>query len=190
MTSQIKKTRCGWANHPLELQYHDEEWGRPVHDDRELFERLMLECMQAGLSWLTILKKREAMRAAFDSFDPQKIAGYKEDKINSLLQNPGIIRNRLKVQAAVANAHAYFRVKEQYGTLDAFLWRYVDGQPIMGNRQKLSDVPASTPLAEQISKDMKKLGFKFVGPTIIYAFMQSIGMVNDHVLDCFTWENS
>ncbi len=179
------KTRCGWASHPLEIEYHDKEWGRPLHDDRALFELLILEGMQAGLSWLTVLKKRDAFRQALDGFDPSKIANYGDRKIEELLQNPDIIRNRLKVRAAVTNARAYLRVVEEYGSFDRFIWRYVDGGPIVNHWRSMRDIPAKTALSDTISKDMKKLGFQFVGSTIIYAFMQSTGMVEDHVEECF-----
>lgn len=180
------KTRCPWAGElPIYVAYHDSEWGRPVHDDQKLFEMLVLEGMQAGLSWITVLKKREALREAFDGFDPRKVALYTDDKLRRLLADEGIIRNRLKIAAAVTNAQAFLKVQQAYGSFDAFLWRYVDGAPIVGRWQRLEDVPASTPLSERISRDLKKLGFKFVGPTAVYAFLQSTGVVNDHLADCF-----
>lgn len=186
-----KKVRCPWAGDAqIYIDYHDNEWGRPVHDDRKLFEMLILEGAQAGLSWITVLKKREAYRLAFDNFDPAKIAEYDDAKVEELMANPGIIRNRLKIQAAIANANAFLEVVKVYGGFDKFIWAYVDNQPIAGHRKTLADVPASTPLSDQISKDLKKLGFKFVGSTIIYAFMQAIGMVNDHLTDCFACENN
>jgi len=184
-----EKIRCPWPGElPIYIDYHDKEWGRPVHDDRKLFEMLILEGAQAGLTWITVLKKREAYRAAFDNFDPEKIASYDESKIEELMQNEGIIRNRLKINAAVTNAKAFLRVVEEYGSFDKFIWRYVDHKPITGSPEKLEDVPATTALSDKISKDLKKLGFKFVGSTIIYAYMQATGMVNDHLTECFVYE--
>lgn len=178
--------RCDWANRSaLETSYHDKEWGRPEFDDRRLFAMLLLEGQQAGLSWTTILKKRENFYKAYDNFDPSLLIHYDHNKIEELLQNPGIIRNRLKIRAVITNAQAYFKVVEQYGTFHDFLWRYVDYKPIQNHRETLADIPARTPLSDTISKDMQKLGFKFVGSTIIYAYMQSIGMVNDHLTSCF-----
>lgn len=182
-------TRCAWAgDDPLYRAYHDEEWGQPVHDERELFELLVLEGAQAGLSWITILRKRENYRAAFDHFDPVKVAGYDEAKIEELLGDAGIIRNRLKVNAAVSNAQAFLKVQEEFGGFDAYIWRFVRQQPVVNAWETLAEIPASTPLSEKISKDLKKRGFKFVGPTIVYAYMQSIGMVNDHVTSCFRYK--
>ena len=184
-----KKTRCSWAGElPIYIDYHDNEWGRPVHDDNKLFEMLILEGMQAGLSWITVLKKREAFRDAFDGFIPGKVALYGEAKIQKLLTNEGIIRNRLKINAAVTNARAFLNVQKKYGSFDKFIWAYVDDTPIQNRPKKVEDLPATTPLSDQISKDLKKLGFKFVGSTIIYAFMQATGMVNDHVVDCFVYQ--
>ncbi len=181
--------RCEWAgSDPLYIDYHDKEWGRPLHNETRLFEMLILEGMQAGLSWITILKKREAFRAAFDGFDPARVARYGPEKITELLANPGIIRNRLKIAAAVGNAQLFLQVQQQYGSFDAFIWEYVDNAPITNRWNKISDMPASTPLSDKISKDLKKMGFKFVGSTIIYAYMQSIGMVNDHLRTCFVWQ--
>jgi len=183
-----KLTRCDWAAHDiLNQEYHDNEWGKPVHDDRTLFKMLILEGMQAGLSWITILKKRDAFIKAFDDFDPAIISTYGDEKIEELMQNAGIIRNRLKINAAITNARAYFVLCEKYGSLDQFLWSYVDNKPIKNAWETMADVPASTPLAEKISKDLKNLGFKFVGPTIIYAYMQSVGLVNDHMTSCFCY---
>lgn len=183
-----KKMRCSWAGKlPVYIEYHDKEWGRPVHDDNKLFEMLILEGMQAGLSWLTVLKKREAFRGAFDGFDPCKVALYGEAKIQELLANEGIIRNRLKVNAAVANAKAFLKVRETHGSFDRFLWAYVNHVPIKNHWKKIDEIPAATPLSDRVSKDLKKLGFRFVGSTIIYAFMQATGMVNDHVTDCFVY---
>lgn len=181
-------TRCDWpGDDPLYIAYHDEEWGLPVHNENELFELLILEGAQAGLSWITILRKRENYRAAFDNFDPHKVAAYDEAKIAELLDNPGIVRNRLKVNAAVTNAHAYLEVQQEFGGFDAYIWGFVDHRPIVNTWQTLAEIPASTPLSDTISKDLKKRGFKFVGPTIAYAYMQSIGMVNDHVTGCFRY---
>ena len=184
-----EKNRCAWAGDlPIYIDYHDNEWGRPEHDDNKLFEMLILEGMQAGLSWITVLKKREAFREAFDHFDPQKVASYDEAKIQALLENEGIIRNRLKVNAAVTNAKAFLEVQEAYGSFDNFIWAYVKYTPIQNHFENMEDVPATTPLSDQISKDLKKMGFTFVGSTIIYAFMQAIGMVNDHMTDCFMYQ--
>jgi DNA-3-methyladenine glycosylase I len=189
MNDSTPLTRCLWAgDDPLSIAYHDKEWGVPVHDDRELFELLILEGAQAGLSWITILRKRENYRLAFDGFDPQIVAAYDEEKIENLLQNPGIIRNRLKVRSAVQNAVAFLRVQAKFKSFDSYLWGFVDQTPILNAWRKMSEIPASTPLSEAISKDLKKHGFNFVGPTIMYAYMQSIGMVNDHTIDCFRYE--
>lgn len=183
-----EKTRCAWAGElPLSIAYHDREWGRPVREDNKLFEMLILEGMQAGLSWNTVLKKREAFRQAFDGLDPAKVALYDEAKVQQLLQNKDIIRNRLKVRAAVTNAQAFLKVQERCGSFHQFLWAYVDDTPITNHWQKMEEVPPSTPLSDQISRDLKKLGFKFVGSTIVYAYMQSVGMVNDHLTSCFVY---
>ena len=183
-----EKCRCSWpGDMPLYVDYHDNEWGRPTHDDRELFELLVLEGAQAGLSWITILKKREAYREAFDGFDPAKVALYDEAKVEELMQNAGIVRNRLKINAAITNAKLFLDVVEEFGSFDAFLWGYVDGSPIVNRWCSEDEIPASTPLSDRISKDLKKRGFKFVGSTIVYAYMQSIGMVNDHVTGCFVY---
>lgn len=183
MSKELK--RCYWAqHHPLEKAYHDEVWGVPQYDDKELFKMLQLEGMQAGLSWLTILKKFDALCEAFDNFDPEIVRHYNDEKRAELLQNPGIIRNRLKVRAVTTNAEAYFKVVEEFGSLSEYLWRFVDHQPIINHWQHHQEIPASTELSDKISKDMKKRGFKFVGSTIIYAFMQAVGMVNDHLIDC------
>lgn len=177
--------RCDWANkNELEKQYHDTQWGKVVHDDNELFKMLILEGKQAGLSWATILAKMDTLCKAFDDFNPEKLVSYDEEKIEALLLNDGIIKNRLKVNAVVHNAKMYFKLCEKYGSLDAFLWSYVDNNPIINSWERIEDVPASTPLSDNISKQLKKEGFKFVGSTTIYAFMQSIGMVNDHLLSC------
>lgn len=180
--------RCGWATTPLYEQYHDNEWGRPVHDDKKLFEMLILEGMQAGLSWITVLNKREAFREAFDHFDVVKISKYGEDKVEELMQNEKIIRNRLKIKSATTNAKLFLEVQKEYGSFDKFIWSYVDNKPIKNHLTDLSEIPATTELSDKISKDLKKLGFKFVGSTIIYAYIQAIGMVNDHIKDCFLYE--
>jgi DNA-3-methyladenine glycosylase I len=181
-------TRCEWVTaDPLYIAYHDKEWGRPVHDDRRLFEFLILEGVQAGLSWLTVLKKRENYRAAMDHFDPVRVAAYGPRKIENLLKNEGLIRNRLKMNAAVANARAVLEVQAAFGSLDRYLWQFVDGRPWQNRWRSAAAIPASTPTSRTMSRDMKKRGFRFVGPTICYAFMQAIGMVNDHILDCFCY---
>jgi DNA-3-methyladenine glycosylase I len=183
----VELPRCRWADpaNPRYLAYHDEEWGVPCHDETRLFELLNLEGAQAGLSWSTILNKRENYRLAFDGWDAQKIAAYDAAKVAQLLADPGIVRNRLKVAATIANAQAYLRLRDEVGGLDAFLWPYVDGKPILNSRKSIDETPAKTPLSEQISKDLARRGFKFVGATIVYAYMQAIGMVNDHAADCF-----
>ncbi|WP_207940328.1 DNA-3-methyladenine glycosylase I [Enterococcus sp. DIV2402] len=175
--------RCDWATNELEQLYHDYEWGKPLHDEAKLFEMLVLESMQAGLSWSTILKKRESMREAFDSFDYHKIADYQEDKILALLANPGVIRHRKKIEALINNAQAYLKIQEKYGSFDIFIWQFVE-EPIINQWQNTHEVPASTELAKTISKELKQAGFKFLGPTSVYAFMQSVGMVNDHLISC------
>jgi len=182
-------SRCEWAGDlPIYIAYHDEEWGRPVYEDGKLFEMLTLETMQAGLAWITVLKKREAFREAFDGFDPHQMARYDEEKIQALMENEGIIRNRLKIQAAIHNAKIFLELTENGSSFSKLLWDYVDHTPIIGHPEKLEDVPAATALSDRISKDLKKLGFKFVGSTTIYAFMQAVGMVNDHVTGCFVYE--
>ena len=179
-------TRCAWCgSDPIYRTYHDEEWGVPLHDETALFEFLILEGAQAGLSWLTILKKREGYRRAFHNFDVERIARYGEKDVARLLADPGIVRNRLKVAAAITNAQATLKVREEFGGLDAYFWRFVDGCPIQNTWKDISQVPARTPLSDTISKDLQKRGFKFVGSTIIYAHMQATGMVNDHTVDCF-----
>lgn len=184
-----EKIRCSWAGEiPIYVDYHDKEWGRPIHDDGKLFEMLILETMQAGLSWITILKKRESYREAFDKFNPNKIALYNDKKIEELMANSGIIRNRLKINAAINNAKIFLEIKDKHGSFDKMIWSYVDNTPIVGHWEKIEDMPANTPLSDTISKDLKKMGFKFVGSTIIYAFMQSIGMVNDHITECFVYD--
>lgn len=180
--------RCEWAgNDPLYVAYHDREWGIPEHDDRKLFEMLILEGAQAGLSWSTILKKRENYRRAFDNFDPNIVAQYGDEKIAALLSDEGIVRNRLKINAGVQNARAFLQVQDEFGSFDAYIWRFVDGEPLVNASEDLNQIPAQTPESEAMSKDLKKRGFSFVGPTICYAFMQAVGMVNDHVIDCFRY---
>lgn len=181
------KIRCGWCkNDDLYQKYHDEEWGIPVYEDQKLFEFLILETFQAGLSWITILRKRENFKKAFDNFDYKKVATYSEEKIQELLQDTGIIRNQLKIRAAVTNAIRFIEIQKEFGSFSKYIWKFTNGKPIINNPKTLSDVPATTPLSDEISKDLKKRGFKFVGSTVIYAHMQATGMVNDHVEDCWT----
>ena len=178
--------RCAWStSDPLYITYHDREWGVPVHDDRLLFEFLVLEGAQAGLSWITVLRKRENYRQAFDQFDPQKIARYGDEKILELLNNPGIIRNRLKVNAAIGNARAFLAVQQEFGSFDTYVWRFVGDKPIQNAWTEMAQIPAKSAEAEALSKDLLRRGFKFVGPTICYAHLQATGMVNDHTIDCF-----
>ncbi len=179
-----KSSRCPWAEHEPNTAYHDTEWGVPLHDDRALFELLILEGAQAGLSWTTILNKRENYRRAFDNFDAKKIAQYGDKKVAALLADPGIVRNRLKVAAAVGNARAFLAVQQEFGSFDRYLWAFVGGRPIVNRRRTPKDVPARTPESDALSKDLLARGFKFVGSTIIYAFMQATGMVNDHLVSC------
>ena len=180
--------RCPWVGEdPLYIEYHDTEWGLPLHNDLRLFEMLILEGAQAGLSWITILRKRGAYRAAFDGFDPAAVARYGEAKITELLNNPGIVRNQLKIRAAVTNAQAYLAIQGEFGSFDKYIWGFVDGQPVINRWGPGDSLPAETPLSQAISKDLKARGFKFVGPTIMYAHMQSTGMVNDHRTDCFRY---
>lgn len=182
------KIRCEWAGtEPLMMEYHDKEWGVPQHDDQILFEFLILEGMQAGLSWSTILKKRENFRNAFHDFDYIKISKFNEKKIEELLQDKGIIRNRLKIQSAITNAKAFIKVQEEFGSFNDFIWGYVNHKPIHNNWKSLDELPSHTELSDQISKDLKKKGFKFVGSTIIYAFMQAVGLVNDHTNYCYRY---
>lgn len=186
MTSTAKYKRCSWCgNDPQYVDYHDKEWGVPCHDEHQLFTMLVLEGHQAGLSWLTILKKRPAIIAAYDNFDPQKMASWDSKKIAALSNNPAIIRNQLKIRSAQQNATALLALHEKGQTLDQFLWNFVDGQPIVNRFRQQDQIPASTELSTQISRALKKAGFNFVGPTIVYAYMQAIGMVNDHVLSCY-----
>lgn len=187
MAGTDARGRCAWARTPLSIPYHDEEWGVPVHDDRRQFEFLVLEGAQAGLAWETILRKREGYRAAFDGFDPEKVARYTEAKVVRLLADPGIVRNRLKVRSAVTNARAFLRVQEAFGTFDAYIWRFVGGRPIVNRRRALREIPARTRESDALSTDLRARGFTFVGSTIVYAHMQATGMVNDHVLDCVRW---
>ena len=183
------KTRCEWAgSDPLYLDYHDKEWGIPEHNDQKLFEMLILEGAQAGLSWITILRKRENYRKAFDNFDPKKIAAYNKTKIQELLNNEGIVRNKLKVNAAVQNAGGFLEIQKEFSDFDTYIWQFIGGKPRTNSFKQLKDLPAKTPESETMSKDLLKRGFKFVGPTICYAFMQAVGMVNDHVVGCFRYD--
>jgi len=180
--------RCDWSTKdPLYIAYHDNEWGTPLHDEQQLFEFLILETFQAGLSWITVLRKRENFRKAFDNFDYKKVALYDEDKILDLLQDAGIIRNKLKVRAAVSNAQAFMKIQEEFGTFDKYIWGFVDGKAIQNNRKSMKELPPTTEISDKLSKDLKKRGFKFVGSTVVYAHMQATGMVNDHVVDCFRY---
>ena len=189
MTTEIQPTRCVWAgSDPLYQEYHDYEWGVPVHDDRLLFEFLILEGAQAGLSWITILRKREAYRVAFENFDPAVVACFDEQKQAALLADPCIVRNRLMIASAISNARAFLQVQEQFGSFAAYLWRFVDGRPIRNAWRSITEVPASTAVSDALSRDLKQRGFRFVGSTICYAFMQAVGMVNDHTIDCFRWQ--
>jgi DNA-3-methyladenine glycosylase I len=182
----MKRERCGWCGtDPLYVAYHDVEWGVPVRDDGKLFEFLVLEGAQAGLSWSTILRKREGYRVAFDGFDPVKVASYDEDRISQLLADPGIVRNRQKVRSAVSNARAFLAVQQEFGTFSHYIWSFTGGTPIQNSWRTLDQIPSTSPLAEAISRDLKSRGFRFVGPTIVYAHMQATGMVNDHLVTCF-----
>jgi len=181
----VHKRRCPWGKGELERTYHDTEWGVPVHDDRTLFEFLVLEGAQAGLSWSTVLRKREAYRKAFDGFDPAKVAGYDGRRVGRLLRNPDIIRNRSKIESAVGNARAFLEVQREFGSFDSYLWSFVGGKPRINRWRSVKQVPAATPESGALSKDLKARGFKFVGPTICYALMQAVGMVNDHLVTCF-----
>ena len=189
MNLSDNKSRCAWVGtNELAMDYHDHEWGVPPHDDRKLFEFLILEGAQAGLSWLTILKRREGYRQAFAGFDPAMVAAFDERDQSRLLSDEGIIRNRLKVQAAIVNAQQFLRIVKEFGSFDEYQWRFVDGKPVQNSWRLMAELPVATPQAESFSKDLKKRGFKFVGPTIIYAHMQATGMVNDHTTDCFRYE--
>lgn len=184
------KNRCSWCgNDPLYVDYHDEEWGVPVYDDDTFFEFLILETFQAGLSWITVLRKRENFRKAFDNFDYKKIAKYNEVKYESLLEDAGIIRNKLKIKATISNAQMFIEVQKEFGSFSKYIWAFVNEKPIKNNFKNLKEVPATTPLSDKISKDLKKRGFKFVGSTVVYAFMQATGMVNDHIVDCFRYND-
>ena len=182
------QVRCNWASNPLAISYHDKEWGTPVHDDRTLFEFLVLEGAQAGLSWDTILQKRDNYRKAFNNFDPKRVAKYDSKKQNTLLKNPGIVRNRLKIASAIRNAKAFLAVQKEFGSFDPYIWQFVSGKPKMNSWRSGQRVPASTPESDAMSKDLKKRGFNFVGSTICYAFMQAVGMVNDHAVECFRYK--
>ena len=181
------RVRCGWASGELMIRYHDEEWGAPVHDDRTLFEFLVLEGAQAGLSWSTILNKRENYRRAFDRFDPERVATFDRRKVQQLLRDPGIVRNKLKIASTIGNAKAFLRVQEEFGSFDRYIWQFVGGKPLVNKRKSLRQVPARSAESDAMSKDLKRRGFNFVGSTICYAFMQAVGMVNDHVVDCFRY---
>ena len=183
----MPKQRCPWPTDELYCAYHDEEWGVPSHDDRHLFEMLILEGAQAGLSWSTILRKRQSYRKAFHNFDAEKIACYSERDVQRLMADAGIVRNRLKVAAAIQNAKAFLKVREEFGSFDHYMWSFVNGRPILNQRREMKEVPAKTAESDAMSKDLLKRGFKFVGSTICYAYMQAVGMVNDHLLDCFRW---
>ena len=180
--------RCAWvSDNETYIKYHDEEWGVPCHDDRMLFEMLNLEGAQAGLSWITVLMKRDNYRQVFANFEAEKLINFTDEQLNEILLNPGIIRNRLKVYAVRTNAFAYLKIKEKFGTFDQYIWSFVNGEPIVNNRKTIKDVPAKTDLSDKMSKDLKKRGFKFIGSTICYAYMQATGMVNDHAVDCFRY---
>ena len=183
----MSKTRCGWAASEGMIAYHDQDWGVPVHDDRTLFEMLILEGAQAGLSWETILKRRESYRMAFDDFEPDKVARYDADKAAELLQDTGIVRNRQKVASAISNAKAFLETQREFGSFDAYLWRFVGGQPLVNGWTEMGQSPASTPQSDALSKHLRSRGFNFVGTTICYAYMQSVGLVNDHLVDCFRY---
>ena len=182
-----EKIRC-FGDSEIYIDYHDNEWGRSVHDDIRLFEMLILEGAQAGLSWITVLKKREAYREAFDGFDPHKVAAYDAAKVETLMANAGIVRNRLKINSAIINAKLFLQIMEQYGSFDAFIWGYVNNEPIVGHWERFEDMPLTTAVSDKISKDLKKMGFKFVGSTIIYSFMQAVGMANDHLMTCCVFD--
>lgn len=184
----MENRRCPWAGcDPEYVRYHDEEWGVPLHNDRRLFEFLVLEGFQAGLSWRCVLNKRENFRKAFDGFDAKKVARYNAAKVSTLMANAGIIRNRQKIEATISNAHAFLAVQREFGSFDKYIWSFIDGRPVVNCLKSLEEMPAKTPLAENISHDLKARGFRFVGPTIVYAHMQATGMVNDHVVSCFRW---
>ena len=183
-------SRCPWSGSDEQyISYHDDEWGVPSHDDRHLFEMLILEGAQAGLSWSTILKKRAAYRLAFDDFDAEKIARYTPARVERLMRNAGIVRNRLKIEAAVKNAKAFIAVRKEFGSFDRYIWQFIGGKPLVNRRRTMQEIPSSTPVSDAMSKDLKKRGFTFVGTTICYAFMQAVGMVNDHLIDCWRYES-
>ncbi len=184
----MTKRRCEWAGDGAMLEYHDREWGAPVHDDRTLFEFLILEGAQAGLSWATILKKRAAYRAAFDAFDVAKVAAYGQGQVEALLADAGIVRNRRKIESAIGNARAFLEVRQEFGAFDAYLWGFVGGKPLRNRIQAMSEIPATTETSDRLSADLKRRGFKFVGSTICYAYMQSVGLVNDHATYCFRYD--
>lgn len=186
----MEKNRCSWAKHPLEIQYHDEEWGVPVHDDSKHFEFLLLDTFQAGLSWLTVLKKRENFRKAFDNFDFDLISEYNESKVHDLLQDAGIIRNKLKISATINNAQAFMRLRAEYGSFDKYIWSFVNGKTIQNRWENIEDVPVTTSESDAMSKDLKKKGFRFVGSTTCYAYMQAAGLVNDHLVNCFQYNRT
>ena len=187
-TEEMNKKRCSWSgNDPLYMSYHDEEWGVPVYDDEKLFEFLILETFQAGLSWITVLRKRENFRKAFDNFDYQKIARYGDNKFDELINDAGIIRNKLKIKATISNAISFIEIQREFGSFSKYIWGFVDHKPINNKWKSLNEIPATTELSDKLSKDLKKRGFKFVGSTVIYAHMQATGMVNDHVIDCFRY---
>jgi len=188
MDSKREMARCHWASNALNIPYHDEEWGVPVHDDRRWFEFLILEGAQAGLSWDTILQKRQRYKRVYAGFDPKKVARFDAKKSRELLADPGIIRNRLKIAAAVTNAHVFLKVQQEFGSFDRYVWRFIGGAPIQNKWKRHKQVPAVTPLAAALSKDLKKRGFRFVGPTIVYALMQATGLVNDHLVSCFRYK--
>jgi len=184
----MERQRCEWGtSSALYIEYHDMEWGVPVHDERKLFEFLILEGAQAGLSWSTILNKRQAYTQAFDNFEPVKVASYDVTRVQQLLTNSGIVRNRLKIQAAIQNARSFLEIQDQYGSFDTYIWQFVDGKPVQNSWKSLQEIPATTKESDAMSKELKKRGFTFVGTTICYAFMQAVGMVNDHIVDCFRW---
>jgi len=188
MPTSNELVRCGWSmNHPLMIEYHDTEWGVPVHDDRKLFEFLVLDAAQAGLSWQTVLLKRENYRKAFDNFEVEKVARYTEKRIAKLLTNPGIIRNRLKVRSAMTNARAFLKVRDEFGSFDRYIWQFVDGKPLVTRIQSMKDIVATSKESDAMGKDLKARGFNFVGSTICYAFMQAAGLVNDHLVTCFRY---
>jgi len=184
----MEKQRCNWAGKPLDMEYHDTEWGVPVHDDHKLFEFLVLDAFQAGLSWSTILAKRENFRKAFDDFDYKKIVNYNQDKIDELLKNAGIIRNKLKIESTISNAKAFIKVQKEFGSFDKYIWSFTGGKTIVNSWKSMKEIPVTSKESDAMSKDLKNRGFKFVGSTICYAFMQAAGMVNDHLVSCFRYE--